>query len=177
MDSLLRVRHSRHDQGIEVWTLIGEIDLLTIPLLNFALCCAGAQHSVFDLTGVTFLDLAGARALAAAAEHARDNKRRFSVLARATGVRRALTVTGLADRLEIHCTLDEVFTNHHIEHSRTDLTSTTETPRRTHHLTGGIKHRREPWMGSSTGSATLIDAAKLAAGLRHRTPRDPPLTE
>jgi anti-anti-sigma factor len=122
----LRVRHARHGQDRETWTLIGEIDLLTIPLLHLTLRSADASHTVMDLTHVEFLDLAGARAIAMAASQARDAGRRFSVVAPSTVVRRVLTASGLADQLEIHSTLLDVFPTAPFGHTGGVLAPTTE---------------------------------------------------
>jgi anti-anti-sigma factor len=92
-----------------MWTLVGEVDLATIPLLHHALRNSTAPHTVINLTHVDFLDLAGARAVAVAAELARESGRRFSVIAGTAVVRRVLMATGLADRLEIHSCLASVF--------------------------------------------------------------------
>lgn len=127
MDSpYLRVRHARRGQGRETWTLIGEIDLLTIPLLHLALRSADGSHTVMDLTHVKFLDMAGARAIATAATRARDAGRRFSVVAPTTAVRRVLTASGLADQLEIHSTLLAVFPTAPFGHTGGVLAPTTE---------------------------------------------------
>ncbi|HEX6360574.1 STAS domain-containing protein [Actinophytocola sp.] len=127
MDSpYLRVRHACHDKGREVWTLVGEVDLATIPLLRYALGEAEATHTVVNLTHVEFLDLAGARAIALAAGHARDTGRRFSVVASTTAVLRVLVASGLADGLEIHSDLREVFPPGKSGHSRGDLAPPTE---------------------------------------------------
>jgi anti-anti-sigma factor len=122
----LHVRHARHGPGQEVWTLVGEIDVLTVPLLNLALRSANAPHTVIDLAHVEFLGLGGASALVVAAEQARVAGRRFSVVARTTAVRRVLAVSGFAERLEIHNTLAEVFPTAVSGHSGGVLAPTTE---------------------------------------------------
>jgi anti-anti-sigma factor len=122
----LRVRHARHGHGREEWTLIGEIDVLTIPLLNLALRSANAAHTVINLTHVEFLDLAGARALVTAADQARCAGRRFSVVAPTSAARRMLAMSGFAERLEIHNTLAEVFPTAVSGHSGDVLAPTTE---------------------------------------------------
>lgn len=129
----LHVRHARHGLGQEIWTLVGEIDVLTMPLLNLALRSASAPHTVLNLAHVEFLSLGGASALVVAAEQARVTGRRLSVVAGTTAVRRALAVTGFAERLEIHNTLTEVFPVAVCGHSGGVLTPTTEeeTPWRT----------------------------------------------
>jgi anti-anti-sigma factor len=122
----LRVQHARGDRGREVWTLVGEIDVLTIPLLNLALRSASAPHTVVDLTQVGFLDLAAARALVTATGRARSAGRRLSVVGPTSAVRRILTVTGLAAWLEIHDTLADVFPPALSGHSGDVLAPTTE---------------------------------------------------
>jgi anti-anti-sigma factor len=138
----LRVRHARPGPDREVWTLVGEIDVLTMPLLNLALRSANAQHTVVNLTHVEFLDLAGARALVVAAEQARDAGRRFSVVAPTPLVCRVLTVSGLAEQLEIHNALAEVFPAVESGHSGGVLAPTTEeeTPWRTHRPSPTRRH-------------------------------------
>jgi anti-anti-sigma factor len=130
----LRVRHTWHDKGREVWTLVGEVDLTTLPLLRYALSETEATHTVVNLTHVDFLDVVGARALAVAAAHARDAGRRFSVVASTPAVRRVLSASGLDEGLEIHSNLREVFPPADSGHSRGVLAPTTEEepPWRTH---------------------------------------------
>lgn len=80
----------------------GELDLATSPQLAAALQEAqfGASTVVLDLRALTFIDSAGARAIAAAAARARRDGGRLMVVSGAREVDRLLTLTGTAGELE-----------------------------------------------------------------------------
>lgn len=67
MSTTLTTQTERRD-GIEILSVSGEIDLSTAPRLGLAVADAVADGVplVLDLTGVSFLDSAGARVLALA---------------------------------------------------------------------------------------------------------------
>lgn len=77
----------------------GEIDLATGPRLIDALRAAqaDARHIVLDLDGTTFIDMAGARILLAAAAHARTTAGTFEIVHPTAPVTRLLDLIG-ADR-------------------------------------------------------------------------------
>jgi anti-anti-sigma factor len=78
---------------------IGEIDLASGPHLIDALRAAqaDAHHVVLDLDGTTFIDMAGARILIAAAAHARATAGTFAIVHPTAPVTRLLVLIG-ADR-------------------------------------------------------------------------------
>jgi anti-sigma B factor antagonist len=94
----LRVHRSHPRQGIDVCTVIGEVDLCTAPLLQHALLETEHRHSrgvVVDLSQVSFLAVAGVRVLAAAAEQADVHQHRFAVVVTTRPVKRMLELTHL----------------------------------------------------------------------------------
>lgn len=84
----------------------GELDLATVPHLEEALGAADADVLVIDLTGCTFLDSAGIRALVGA--H-RDLSAAGRSLRLVTGdsILRLLEITGVNTLIDIHPTLDD----------------------------------------------------------------------
>lgn len=96
--------------GLEVCVLVGEVDLLTAPLLRRVLCdmeMRGVPKVVLDLSEVGFLSVAGARLLATAAERARAAHRRFGLVVATRPVRIVLGLTGLADGIACYACLPE----------------------------------------------------------------------
>ena len=89
--------------GTATVVLRGELDPATRPLLARRLGQVLAdepQQLVLDLSGITFIDCASARLITGAGRHLPAGTRpviRFPSLV----ARRVLTVTGLADHLEI----------------------------------------------------------------------------
>jgi stage II sporulation protein AA (anti-sigma F factor antagonist) len=84
---------------------IGEIDLCTAPVLRDVL--ADADHRqvanvLVDLSRVSFLALIGVQVLRAAGERTTVGNRRLVVAAPTPAVQRVLSLTDIADDLEIY---------------------------------------------------------------------------
>lgn len=110
-DSFLHVSRRRVRDGVEVCVPVGDIDLGTAPILQRALHECD-QHRVarvvVDLTAVSFMAVAGARALVAATEEAVMHRRWLTVVAAETGpARRVLEVSGLSHHVVMSATLSD----------------------------------------------------------------------
>lgn len=109
----LRVEHRHVSPGLDVCTPVGEIDLATAPLLRRALVdCDGRRvpRVVVDLTRVSFLGVAGVRVLLTAAEQARPQRWRISLVVAGRAVVRALEATGCRGRFTTYRWLSEALT-------------------------------------------------------------------
>ncbi|EOD65999.1 STAS domain-containing protein [Amycolatopsis vancoresmycina] len=101
----LTARRTEYRPGLVVLTFAGEIDALTLPILERELRAAPPGTTVVvDLTQVAFIGLAGARALAAAAE--RDGGC-FGVVANSRTLARLFRVTGLAAVVPMFASLSD----------------------------------------------------------------------
>lgn len=92
------VRTSHYRADLIVLASSGELDLLTAPVLDRALCAAEGEASrvVVDLSEVGFLAVAGARVLQHAAQRAeRASCRCLGIVAGNRQQERVLEVTGL----------------------------------------------------------------------------------
>jgi anti-sigma B factor antagonist len=95
-------------RGTVVCTVIGEIDMVTVPILDEALRAAahiGPDHLIVDLSGVTFLGSHGLHALV----DAHDTQHRtpeLYIVANTVAVTRPLNVIGLTDVLTLFSDLD-----------------------------------------------------------------------
>ncbi|KDN18162.1 STAS domain-containing protein [Amycolatopsis rifamycinica] len=103
----LTARRTEYRPGFLVLTFAGEIDALTLPILERELRSAPPGTTVVDLTQVAFVGLAGARALAAAAERAGAAGRRFGVVANSRTLARLFRVTGLAAVVPMFASLSD----------------------------------------------------------------------
>ncbi|MDS0138922.1 MULTISPECIES: STAS domain-containing protein [unclassified Amycolatopsis] len=103
----LVARRTEYRPGFLVLTLTGEIDALTLPILERELRAAPPGTTVVDLTQVAFVGLAGARALAAAAERAGAAGRRFGVVANSRTLARLFRITGLAAVVPMFASLSD----------------------------------------------------------------------
>jgi anti-anti-sigma factor len=103
----LTARRTEYRPGFLVLTLTGEIDALTLPILERELGSAPPGTTVVDLTQVAFVGLAGARALAAAAERAGAAGRRFGVVASGRTLARLFRITGLAAVVPMFASLSD----------------------------------------------------------------------
>ncbi|WIV55579.1 STAS domain-containing protein [Amycolatopsis nalaikhensis] len=88
-------------------TFAGEIDALTLPILKRELGTAPPGTTIVDLTRVAFVGLAGARVLAAAAERAGSEGRRFGVVAHSRTLARLFRITGLAAVVPMFASLSD----------------------------------------------------------------------
>ncbi|WP_329046416.1 STAS domain-containing protein [Amycolatopsis sp. NBC_01488] len=103
----LTARRTAYRPGLLVLTFTGEIDALTLPILERELAASPPGTTVVDLTQVAFLGLAGARALAAAANRAGRDGGRFGVVANSRTLARLFRITGLAAVVPMFASLSD----------------------------------------------------------------------
>lgn len=103
----LTARRTEYRPGLVVLTFAGEIDALTLPVLERELADAPPGTTVVDLTQVAFVGLAGARALAAAAERAASTRGGFGVVANSRTLARLFRITGLAAVVPMFASLSD----------------------------------------------------------------------
>jgi anti-sigma B factor antagonist len=95
----------RLDNGTAVARVMGEVDLATAPALEQTVLRAGEEGTgavIVDLTGCTFFDSSGLRALVAAREHLERSNRRLALALSTPAVLRVFQITGLDELFEIH---------------------------------------------------------------------------
>jgi anti-sigma B factor antagonist len=93
--------------GAVVVVVHGEVDRATCPLLQDRLIAhvRSTHHLIVDLGGVSFFGAAGLTVLVVVREAALLANCRPCVVARTRSVRQPLTITGLADVLDLHSDL------------------------------------------------------------------------
>lgn len=105
----LQVSWRRHHPSARVCVVVGDIDLLTAPLLHQALTDGQPDQRmpdlVVDLSQVAFFSLAGARVLAEMAERSAPRERIRLVASRQ--VARTLEVSGFEPYFVVHRSLDD----------------------------------------------------------------------
>ncbi|HWM01883.1 MAG TPA: STAS domain-containing protein [Actinophytocola sp.] len=107
-DPLLVLRRVPHGPDLVVVVATGEIDLVTAPLLSRELAAASSPVVVLDLAEVTFLAAAGLTVLLSAKQRASAAGSRFGLVGATPAVRRVLEVTGIAELMPCHRTLEAV---------------------------------------------------------------------
>lgn len=98
-----------HDDGVAVLAVSGEIDLATIPAFEAAIAEALNQRPtalIVDLSAVDFLASAGLQALVATHENV-SGEAGFAVVADGPATSRPIELTGLAQILSLHASLDD----------------------------------------------------------------------
>jgi anti-sigma B factor antagonist len=83
-------------------TVAGELDFAVAEQLAAVMhpvLADAPEMVVLDLSAVTFIDVAGARAVQGACEHARARSARVTILPGGPGVQRVFKLTGLESRL------------------------------------------------------------------------------
>jgi anti-sigma B factor antagonist len=103
----LDVRSEALSAGVEAVYVTGELDLATAPRLDEALAALTADVIVVDLSGCTFLDSAGIRALVGTARMLDEADRGLRVVAGDTGILRLLEITGVDTLIRVHPSLDD----------------------------------------------------------------------
>jgi anti-sigma B factor antagonist len=96
------------DRGTHVVRVMGEVDLATVKELKQALHDARVSRTgavIVDLTGCTFLDSSGLRALLETRERLERASRRLALVLSTPGVLRIFQITALDDVFEIHPSL------------------------------------------------------------------------
>lgn len=91
---------ARHDNGRAVLSIVGELDLATVPTLReagiTALSEPGCRALLLDLTGLTFLDSTGLGCWIELRNRAEENGQDFALDAIPPSARRTVTIAGLA---------------------------------------------------------------------------------
>jgi anti-sigma B factor antagonist/stage II sporulation protein AA (anti-sigma F factor antagonist) len=82
-------------------TLEGDLDIASSARFEEAVAALGETALVVDLRGLSFIDSSGLRSLLAANERCQSTGRRFVLIKGPDRVQRLLTLTQVADRLEL----------------------------------------------------------------------------
>ncbi|MEV6873776.1 STAS domain-containing protein [Amycolatopsis sp. NPDC051128] len=106
-EQMLEVRRVVHQPDLMVIGVVGEIDEMSVKLLNHALWQDLPAATVLDLSQVTFLGVAGLRAIACAAERARAEHRRLGLVVTTHLIARVLRMCGMEDLLPTFTTLSD----------------------------------------------------------------------
>ena len=95
----LRIQ-TRESPDSVVIVLEGELDVASAARLDTEVArCAGQPRIVIDLSGLSFMDSTGLRALVSASEAVQDLGREFAVIPGPPQVQRLLKFTRVAERL------------------------------------------------------------------------------
>ncbi|WP_328649005.1 STAS domain-containing protein [Amycolatopsis sp. NBC_00348] len=103
----LAARRTEYRPGLLILTFAGEIDALTVPILERELRDTPPGTTLVDLTQIAFVGLAGARALAAAAARAGAEGRHFGLVASSRTLARLFRITGLAAGVPMFASLSD----------------------------------------------------------------------
>jgi anti-anti-sigma factor len=106
-EQMLQVRRVVHQPDLVVIRVAGEIDEMSVKLLNCALWQDLPAATTLDLSHVTFLGAAGLRAIARAAERTRAEHRRLGLVVTTHLVARVLRVCGMDTLLPTFTTLSD----------------------------------------------------------------------
>ena len=110
MQSHFRVEVRNADDSTVI-SVSGELDLASSPALEEELervAQSDAQLVVVDLRNLEFMDSTGLSVLVRAHQRASENGQRFGVVKGPQQVQRLLTLTGVADRLTLADSPDEL---------------------------------------------------------------------
>ena len=88
--------------GAVVIRVSGELDLASVHRLEDVLTTVSADPTVINLSGCTFLDSSGVRALANAGREVSESGRRFALVTADPGLLRILEITGVDNMLAVH---------------------------------------------------------------------------
>ena len=106
----MQLQIDRSDQpGWAILSPSGEIDLATVGQLEDALAASignGDTDVAVDLTGVTFMDSTGLRALLAANQNLSESGHRLALIVAGGPVDRLLDISGVGQTLEIFQSLE-----------------------------------------------------------------------
>jgi anti-anti-sigma factor len=101
------VRSETLPGGVDAVHVTGELDLATAPDVEAAIAGSDSDVVVVDLTGCTFLDSAGIRALVGAARGLAAEDRSLRVVTDEPGILRLLEITGVDTLIDVHPSLDD----------------------------------------------------------------------
>jgi anti-sigma B factor antagonist len=94
---------TRMEDGVVVVALRGELDIAATAEFDDALSAAedapGVQGIVIDLSGLTFMDSSGLRAVAMADQRVRGRRLRFGLVRGGEPVHRVFEITRMTERL------------------------------------------------------------------------------
>lgn len=92
--------------GVAVLTVVGELDMQTVPVLDAALAeVRDDARVVLDLSRVSFLGSAGLHVLLTEQERTLDTGRSLALVVSSQLVRRPLEITGMVPLFEVHAEL------------------------------------------------------------------------
>lgn len=95
-------------EGALVIRVTGDLDLASSPRFEEALATAPtATHVVIDLTGCTFLDSSGVRAVIQTVHEVSEGGQRVDVVAASAAILRVLEITGVNRMVSIHLSLED----------------------------------------------------------------------
>ncbi|MFL5841235.1 MAG: STAS domain-containing protein [Thermoleophilaceae bacterium] len=95
---------TRSDEGVTHMVLAGEFDLAALPQFEDAIAAVEAGRPaaiVVDLSGLSFMDSSGLRALVTADERAHAAGRRLAIVPGPPPVRRVFEITQLDSKLDL----------------------------------------------------------------------------
>jgi anti-anti-sigma factor len=101
------VRSETMPGGADALFVTGELDLATAPRLDEALAELAGDVIVVDLSGCTFLDSAGIRALVGSARTLEAAGRSLRLVTSDAGILRLLEITGVDTLIPVHPLLDD----------------------------------------------------------------------
>ena len=110
MQSNFNVETHNGDQAVVIG-VTGELDLASSPALEQELesgAAAKAEVIIVDLRNLEFMDSTGLSVLVRAHQRATEKGQRFGVVRGPQQVQRLLSLTGVADRLNLADTPDEL---------------------------------------------------------------------
>lgn len=106
----LDVTVERRDDGVLLLSLKGDLDAYSVSRLRDSLdALVPGADTVFDLSGVPFLDSAGLGALVAGVRRVRDSGGKAAVVSSRANVVRLLRVTGFDRIAPVRASLDDAF--------------------------------------------------------------------
>jgi len=103
------------DGRIPVVSVMGEVDMATAPAFEQALLDAadnGIAQVIVDLSGCTYFDSTGLKALLATRRHLDPMNRRLSVVMSNPNMLEIFRITGFDRRFEIHPSLKSALNGH-----------------------------------------------------------------
>ena len=107
MTDLFSVSSERHDGGLAVIVLGGEVDIYTAPRFKecmLELLDDGVERLLVDMSGVTFIDSTALGVLIGGLRRVHDADGMMALVVTTSAVQRVLTITGLDRVFDIHAT-------------------------------------------------------------------------
>lgn len=104
MPSPFAIHFDKHLDDVTVLTVVGEIDMVTVPQLDEAMASValtGPRDLVLDLANVTYMDSTGLRALVNGLRMAREQQVNLKLRNAPRVVRRLLHITQLWEEFEV----------------------------------------------------------------------------